>query len=366
MTARRLPPKRRPAKSSKCASAGSQKIAIGALLAFAGLVVVLALFGGEGLGPETASTPASRVATAIPPQPVSRPGPAPSPPRAAAPAPEKHREAEPTRPADDAAGTQKPPPVSAAKPAQQVAALRPPAPERQPEQVKPAPVEGRPRIVIVIDDMGLDRRRSSRIVELPGPLTLAWLPYAKQLPVQTEAARKAGHELIVHVPMQPDGPSDPGPNALMTGLPEAEIRRRLGIGLSAFHGYVGINNHMGSRFTADAAGMNVVLDELAQRGLLFLDSRTTGASAVASIGSHHSLPLAARDVFLDHEQTPAFLAQALARTEAIARQNGVAIAIGHPHDVTAAALEAWLPTLEKKGFQLVPVSAVAKVQRPAS
>lgn len=217
---------------------------------------------------------------------------------------------------------------------------------------------GMPRVVIVIDDMGVDRKRSDRAAALPGPLTLAWLPYARDLPTQTASARAAGHELIVHVPMEPTGRDDPGPGALLTRLDSETLRQRLAANLSAFDGFVGINNHMGSRFTADSSGMAVVFAELASRGLLFLDSRTTASTKAGSMATHYRVPMLSRDVFLDHQMNAAAVAASLAKVEEIARRKGVAIAIGHPHDVTTDALHQWLPTLAAKGIQLVPLTAV--------
>lgn len=223
----------------------------------------------------------------------------------------------------------------------------------------PAP-NGRPRIVIVIDDMGVDRSRSEKVAALPGPLTLAWLPYARDLPQQTGKARANGHELIVHMPMEPTGKDDPGPGALLTRLDEGTLRQRLATNLSAFQGFVGINNHMGSRFTADRTGMAVVMAELGARGLLFLDSRTTANTAAGPLSAHYQVPMLSRDVFLDHVMTAQGVAASLVKVEEIARKNGLAIAIGHPHDVTIAALTQWLPTLQEKGFQLVPLTAAVK------
>lgn len=219
-------------------------------------------------------------------------------------------------------------------------------------------------MVVVIDDMGLDRPRSSRVVALPGPLTLAWLPYGLNLQSQTAAARAAGHELIVHVPMEPEGSKDPGPNAMLTRLDAAELKRRLAANLSAFDGFVGINNHMGSRFTGHQAGMAVVMAELAGRGLLFLDSRTTADSKGPELAVHYRVPSAQRDVFLDNALSGPAVEAALRKVEEIALRNGVAIAIGHPHDVTTQALKRWLPTLAGKGLQLVPLSSVVKSPAP--
>lgn len=226
----------------------------------------------------------------------------------------------------------------------------------------PAPARnGLPRIAIVIDDLGLDRARSARAIALPAPLTLAFLPYATELESQTEAARKAGHELLVHVPMEPiDKSNDAGPSPLDIGLSSEAVLQRLRWDLSRFDGYVGIDNHMGSRFTGDAEALQPVMQELHDRGLLFIDSRTVAHSAGPAVAARYGVPHAGRDVFLDDEMTsPAIQAQ-LAELERVARRNGSAIAIGHPHDATLEALKTWLRDAPSRGFALVPVSAIVK------
>src|SRR5690606_5666625 len=127
---------------------------------------------------------------------------------------------------------------------------------------------------IVIDDMGIDRKRSARAVDLPSSVTLAYLPYSPDIKSQTEKAKAQGHELIVHMPMQPQrNTANPGPDYLGGDVEESALRERLVRNLSAFEGYVGINNHMGSKFTRNSTGMKIVMDELKARGLLFLDSK---------------------------------------------------------------------------------------------
>src|SRR3984893_5960728 len=163
------------------------------------------------------------------------------------------------------------------------------------------------------------------------------------------------------VPMEAvDRREDPGPHGLFTSQSRDEILEQLRWGLTRFDGFVGINNHMGSKFTADANRMAPVMAELRARGLAFLDSRTSSASTGGQLAVAYGVPHAARDVFLDDDQTPAAIAKELARTEQMARQHGSAIAIGHPHDATIAALKSWLPQVEGKGLALVPVSAVVR------
>jgi uncharacterized protein len=227
--------------------------------------------------------------------------------------------------------------------------------------VPPPRTGGRPMVAVVIDDLGLDKRRTERVTTLRAPLTLAFMTYAEDLDHQTSLAHSRGHELLVHVPMQPmNGSYDAGPEVLDVGLPADELRRRIDWGLSRFKGFVGINNHMGSRFTADVTGMKVVMQELNRRGLMFLDSVTSEHSVAADAARSQAVPFAAREVFLDNTQTVASVRSQLDRVEQLARKHGYAIAIGHPHDATVEALSSWLPALETKGFILVPVTAIVK------
>jgi uncharacterized protein len=256
----------------------------------------------------------------------------------------------PPKPVDSAAPR---PPVAVPSPAARPAWLR--------FAVPVPPIGDRPRIAIVIDDLGLDRRRTAAVIGLPGPLTLSFMTYARDLPEQTEAARRAGHELLLHVPMQPlDRREDPGPNALTVAMSADEIKRALDWGLDRFGGFIGINNHMGSRFTADPRGMAVVMAELRRRGLAFLDSKTTAASVGIREAVADGVPHAVRDVFLDDDLQRTAIARQLALVERVARRTGSAVAIGHGHDPTIAALRVWLSGLPAKGLALVPLTAVVE------
>ena len=230
----------------------------------------------------------------------------------------------------------------------------------------PSPPAGKAlRIAIVIDDCGLDRPRTERAIALPAAVTLSFLPYANDLPAQTEAARRNGHELLVHVPMQPvNAHIDMGPTGLAVDLPREEVLRRLRWDLGRFDGYVGINNHMGSRFTTDRQAMSWVIGELRSRGLMFLDSRTIAGSVGESLASADDVPYAGRDVFLDDERTADAVEARLMDAEAVAHKKGAAIAIGHPHDATLAALNRWIAELPRSGVVLVPLTAV--VRAPAT
>ena len=241
--------------------------------------------------------------------------------------------------------------------------------EALPPPPLPAPVRHtqKPVIAIVIDDMGLDRRRCPRAVKnLPAPVTLSYLPYAPHVQQQADAAKAAGHEIMLHMPMEADNPAtDPGPHHLSTGMSRFEVLQNATVSLDSFQGYDGVNNHMGSRFTADRAGLEVFMEVLEKRHAYFLDSKTSPDSIAERVAHEHGIPSTRRDVFIDHVETPAFVASALHHIEAIARATGSAVAIGHPKDVTLASLEAWVPTLEAKGFRVVPLSEVVKYRNTA-
>jgi len=228
------------------------------------------------------------------------------------------------------------------------------------------PQPGLPMIAVVIDDLGIDRRRSDAVIALPGPLTLSFLTYAQDIANQTAAARAHGHELMVHIPMQPkSADADPGPNVLRVRDDRAELSRKLDWGLSRFSGYVGINNHMGSRFTSDRAGMDTVMAALAPRGLFFLDSVTAPDTAGPVAAAAAGVPVLKRDVFLDNEDSPEEVRYRLEQVEKIARRTGSAIAIGHPHDATITVLRDWIPDARARGFAIVPISALVRKRYPA-
>ena len=165
---------------------------------------------------------------------------------------------------------------------------------------------------------------------------------------------------MLHLPMEPTGRADPGPGALLVSMSDNDIGRRTAAALDAMEGYVGVNNHMGSRFTAFKPGMQTALQQIRARGLLFLDSRTTAQTVGEQIALEVGVPTLPRNVFLDDEETLASVRRKLVETEEVARRQGYAVAIGHPHDVTLQALAEWLPTLQAKGLALAPITAVLR------
>ena len=209
--------------------------------------------------------------------------------------------------------------------------------------------------------MGLNTKRTEQAIALPNAVTLSFLPYGSNLRDLTAVARERGHEILVHVPMEPSSKTqNPGTNPLLVGLGDDEIRKRLDWALSQFTGYIGVNNHMGSRFTSDHRAISVVMDELKRRELMFLDSRTSGKTIAAKVAAKINLPVVSRHIFLDDEHSPGYenVASNLRLLGAVARREGSAIAIGHPYRETFRALGKWAPALRARGIQLVPLSKI--------
>ncbi|MDF1587196.1 divergent polysaccharide deacetylase family protein [Marinimicrococcus flavescens] len=347
------------------------------LVALAGLVLVLWLDRGERR--PAAPAPRASYTAPMPAAPAARPT-APSPERIAV-LQRDEREAPPlpapVRPAPQAIAPAEPPPSippaaagsvqTAGLPTLPAPAAIPRLPAARPEgpalrpAVPPAPASA--AVAIIIDDVGVAQGWARRAVRLPAPVTLAFLPYADHLPELTAEARANGHEIFLHLAMEPQGNADPGPNALLASLGEEELRRRITWAIGRVPDAVGANNHMGSRLTAEAAPMRVVMDELRRAKLLFVDSMTTPASVAGATAAVFGIPHTNRDVFLDNEAEAGAISAQLARAERLARRNGTAVAIGHPYPATMKVLESWLPEARRRGIRLVSASEMIEIRR---
>jgi polysaccharide deacetylase 2 family uncharacterized protein YibQ len=240
------------------------------------------------------------------------------------------------------------------------ATLSPPLPPRWQRYAVPAfPAGDRPVISIIVDDLGVIHPGTARAVALPGPVTLAWFPFARDLPDQLAAAGERGHEALLHMPMQAFGMSIAwtGPDPLRIDLPPEENLRRLVTAIDAVPDTVGLNNHMGSIATRDVALMDLVAQELRRREMLLVDSLTIPHSVAYSCAAQAGVAAIKRDVFIDYKHDAAIIQGQLELIERKAREWGHVIAIGHPRPLTLDALEAWLPGLDAKGFVLWPASA---------
>ncbi len=225
-------------------------------------------------------------------------------------------------------------------------------------------MDGRPVISIVIDDLGVMHAGTERAVALPGPLTLAWFPFARNLPEQVGYATSRGHETLLHMPMQALGHTEAsvGPDPLRIDLSAEENLRRLVAAIDSVPDSVGLNNHMGSVATRDVPLMDLVAAETRRRDMLFLDSLTIGHSVACRQAEQAGVPACSRDVFIDDVADRGKIQHQLEQIERISRRQGHVIAIGHPRHLTLDALEAWVPGLAAKGFVLWPLSATTALR----
>lgn len=243
------------------------------------------------------------------------------------------------------------------------AAPEPPAP---PPPVLPEAPAKLPRVSIIIDDLGYEMDVAEKFLSLDGPLTysiLPWSPFQREI---ADAAHRKGCAVMLHLPMEPrQYPRvDPGPGALLSDMSPDERIRVLKADLDAIPHVKGVNNHMGSRMTADSAHMNQVFSVIRKRGLFYIDSRTTAESRCRSSARLFRVPFAERDIFLDHVPEPGFIRKQLERLVAIAGKTGTAVGIGHPYPATYEVLAAELPKLKKR-VRLVPASEVVSIESPS-
>lgn len=325
---------------------------------------------------EAAPEPAPEPVIALFPVPPAKP-PAPTPPSVPALAPVPPV---PPRPAAPPEPPRPPPPIPQTTSLPPPPALDPGLVERGPDGPLPKmsadgkaawriyarpsdPTDPRPKIAIVIVNLGLsDAATEAAIQRLPGAVTLAFSPYAgNKLDQWLDLSRVAGHEVLLSVPMEPINypDSNPGPHTLLTSLLPAQNLERLRWALSRFTGYVGVTNHMGSRFSTSADSLRPVLQEVKNRGLLFLDNRSTPASVIGQVAAEINLPRAANDRFIDGQAARVAIDGKLAELEMVARRQGHAVGIGFPFPVTIERVAAWSNTIEDRGFVLAPVSAIA-------
>lgn len=217
----------------------------------------------------------------------------------------------------------------------------------------------RPQIVLVIDDVGLDVAAAERVMALPVPTTLAILPYAEASASLSVQAAAIGHDVLLHMPMEPVGLADPGPNALRIGLSDADLQARLRWSMARVPGAIGLNNHMGSRFTADPGALRIALAAISDEDPLFLDSLTTADSRGSAVAAGLGLRALERDIFLDHDRDAASILARLAEAADLARRDGHAVIIGHPHAITLETLETWLSGPEAQELAFVTAGDLA-------
>ncbi len=233
--------------------------------------------------------------------------------------------------------------------------LLPPPPKVTPKPHPPSVIK-KPKVAIIIDDLGYNRDIDDAFLHLHAPLCFAFLPKAPYTKFLANEAHKLGrHDILVHIPMQPLNPIiNTGPGELRTNMDIDTLLAVLKDDLNSVPWAIGANNHMGSKFTTDRKVMTWVLEEIKRRNMFFVDSRTTALSVAYKVAKELGVPTAKRDVFLDRNPNPMAIRKQLKRLVKIAKEKGYAIAIGHPFLITWKVLYRELPWLEKQ-VKIVPI-----------
>jgi polysaccharide deacetylase 2 family uncharacterized protein YibQ len=231
-----------------------------------------------------------------------------------------------------------------------------PKPAKKVKQVGPGTV------AIIVDDMGNSMEEARALLAINLPVTFSIIPGLPKAKAVAEAAHGRGQEVMLHIPMEPKGYENKPfeKNGLLVAQSDDEIVRRLE-GYFRMVPYAdGANNHMGSRFTEDRAKMRTVLGVLREKGLFFIDSKTSSSSVGDKVAREMGVETASRSVFLDNVQNVAAIRKQLDQVAAAARKRGSAIAICHPHRTTIQALAAAMPELQKEGITFVAASQLVR------
>ncbi|MEM6794077.1 MAG: divergent polysaccharide deacetylase family protein [Acidobacteriota bacterium] len=224
-------------------------------------------------------------------------------------------------------------------------------------QPPPRP-SARPRVALVIDDLGRSLQDVETLGSLGIPVTYAVLPFEAKTREVVARLRERGEEILCHLPMEAAGRANPGPGALRLSMSDGELRRATLEALGEVPGAIGVNNHMGSAVVADSRAMAAVLGLLKDQGLAFLDSRTTAETLGYSMARHMGVRAAERQVFLDTHRDRAFIAGQFQALLDAAEKRGGAIGIAHPYDETLEILVAEVPKARAAGFEFIPASSL--------
>ncbi len=227
-----------------------------------------------------------------------------------------------------------------------------------------ADIEQAPTIAIIIDDMGHSYEQGVELINLPFPLTLSFLPerpFTKRL---IEMANFHQKEIMLHSPMQNSMDYDLGYGGLKKNMPSQDLKQTLIRSFNKINYMVGINNHMGSILTSDTQAMQSIMEVVSQYPFYFVDSRTSSKSVAATMARKYNIPNLSRDIFLDHVQNRAFIQTQFLKLLDLAKKNGTAIAIGHPHPETIEYLTWALSKLDEKGIAIASISGLWQIRNP--
>lgn len=218
----------------------------------------------------------------------------------------------------------------------------------------------RPRVAIVIDDLGGENHIAQEMLGWDVPVTFSILPFTPYAKIIAQQAHQKGREVILHLPMEPHGypNTKPGEGAVLYEMDGEKLRHQLSKDIEAIPYIKGVSNHMGSRLMEDPKKLRIILRELKRRGLFFLDSRTTAQTVGLETSRSIGLRAAERSLFLDHSQDPEDIREQLEKLAQLSLAQGKAIGIGHPHPSTLKSVKEMIPKMREKGIEIVPLSTL--------
>jgi polysaccharide deacetylase 2 family uncharacterized protein YibQ len=232
--------------------------------------------------------------------------------------------------------------------------IRPPGKVEIPKAV---PASKKPRVALIIDDVGSVRKAADAMLNVPARLTWSVLPFTPHAQEYIEAAKERGFEIMLHQPMEPlDRSNNPGPGLIKGEWTEEVIIAQLEANLDQVPGAAGLNNHMGSAGVADERLMEIVMGFIKDKNIYFVDSMTSQNSLGEAVARRYQVRFNKRDVFIDNLEDIESKKRALRQLIKVALNKGEAIGIGHVRNGTAEAIIEMLPEFEKAGIEIVPVS----------
>ncbi|MBW5445141.1 divergent polysaccharide deacetylase family protein [Cohnella sp. CFH 77786] len=240
-----------------------------------------------------------------------------------------------------------------------------------PDGSEPPQASARSRhIAVVIDDFGNGMKGTEEMLKLPVKVTVAVMPFLPTTRKDAETAHAMGHDVLIHLPMEPlrGKASWLGPGAILTRLSDEEIRRRVEAAIADVPYAVGMNNHMGSKATSDERVMRIVLQVCKEKGLFFLDSRTSWRTVIPKVARELGVPLLQNDVFLDDVYTRRHVSRQLSVLRKELKKRNTCVVIGHvgpPGLITSGELKNAIPALQSEATfvrlsELIP--AVSRAQ----
>jgi len=226
--------------------------------------------------------------------------------------------------------------------------------------------EGKPTVSVIVGGLGTNRTRTrAAIEELPPEVTLSFAPTADNLSGWVRDARRAGHEVLIELPMEPYdyGRQSPHAQVMQVGVSAETNKQRLAKLLARTPGYVGVMNYQGAKFATEPTAVQPILDELNSKGLAFFEDGTLARSEFGASAQQIGLAFGKATSWVDARPEADEISQQLLLLESTAREQGAALGTGMSFPVTLDILKDWLPTLEEKGIALAPASYYAKRSR---